>query len=135
MQNNPTLTFDASEPLYNADFDELANATNSTRVLVAQSQVVRMMLLSMVIVALGMVFFITIVMMIISCIITFKRQLLNRCDWKRRPVEAPFILTQFLYMNERNYLNSRKAYVEINGTGYNSLGSLINSPKDSTGDS
>ena len=36
MQNNPTLSFDANEPLYNADFDELANATSFSRVFVGR---------------------------------------------------------------------------------------------------
>ena len=39
MQNNPTLSFDANEPLYNADFDELANATSFSRVFVGRQSI------------------------------------------------------------------------------------------------
>ena len=136
MQNNPTLSFDANEPLYNADFDELANATNFTRVFVGRmsNTTTRMMGFEDNRLGYGFYYYSNYDRVYAKHHIQTTGNYSTGAVGKGISAEAPFIFTQFLDTNERNYTNASKAYFEVNGTGY-TYGSLTSaaSPKDSIG--
>ena len=114
MQNNPTLSFDANEPLHNADFDELANATNFTRVFVGRlsNTSSQSMGFNDNRIGYGVWYRTGYDRVYLKNNPEPNANYFNSVASKGVSTSDPFIVTQYLDTNERNYTNSEKAYVE-----------------------
>ena len=121
MGNNPTLTFNANEPLSNTVYDRLENATDFTRVFVG-----RMANSSRYMIALddnrlgyGVYQYYAYDRMYLKQDRNVNGNYFGTVASKGISDGHRFYLTQILDTDESNYTNSDKTYVVIDGTRYN----------------